>query len=215
MIIDVVMDAVCPWCFIGKRRLEHALSLRPDIPVSLRWRPFLLNPEIPADGIDRTAYLLKKFGSENRIQRIYGAIADAGLTVEIEFEFDRIGKTPNTVNAHRFINFASDAGLGTEAVEALFQSYFMKGSDTGDVDVLARIGEDLGLDPTNVRTLLQGNAGIEAIYEENARAHRLGLNGVPAFVFDDNFVISGAQEPDVLARILDVAHLSWRNSGKF
>ena len=214
MIIDVVMDTVCPWCYIGKRRLEHALSLRPDIPVQIRWRPFLLNPEIPPQGIDRTAYLFKKFGSEARIKRVYGAIADTGLTVEIDFDFDRIDKTPNTVNTHRFIGLASDAGKADEAVEALFRAFFMEGRDTGNPDVLSDIGTGLGLEREKIETLLRGSHGTEAIYEENARAHRLGLNGVPAFVFDDNFVISGAQEPEVLARVIDAAHLIGKNSGK-
>ena len=205
MIVDVVLDVVCPWCFIGKRRLERALKSRPHIPVDLRWRPFLLNPEIPPEGIDRSAYLLKKFGSETRVRRVYGAIADAGLTVEIDFDFDRIDKTPNTVNAHRFLLFATDQGRADDVVEALFQSYFDKGLDTGREDVLFNIGMDMGLDKKDLKHMLWSDEYTDQVYEENARAHRLGINGVPAFVFNDELVISGAQEPEVLTRVLDVA----------
>ena len=103
MEIDIIFDTVCPWCYIGKRRLEMALSLRPQIKVKPNWRPFLLNPEMPPEGIDRTAYLVKKFGSESRVRRIYGAIGEAGLSVEIDFAFDRIDKTPNSVDSHRLV----------------------------------------------------------------------------------------------------------------
>ena len=205
MIVDVVLDVVCPWCFIGKRRLERALKARPNIPVELRWRPFLLNPEIPPEGIDRSAYLLKKFGSETRVRRVYGAIADAGLTVEIDFDFDRIDKTPNTVNAHRFLLFAASQGRATEVVETLFQAYFYQGLDTGREDVLFNLGLDMGFDGDALERQLWSTENTDQVYEENARAHRLGINGVPAFVFNDEIVITGAQEPEVLTRVLDVA----------
>ena len=206
MHIEIIFDAVCPWCYIGKRRLEKALALRPHIRATARWRPFLLNPEMPPEGIDRTAYLIRKFGSEARVRHVYGAIGEAGESVEIDFAFERIRRTPSTVDAHRLVRFAERSDRATDAVEALFLAYFVDGHDIGDTGVLTGIGEALGLDPGPLRTYLTGDEDVALIHEENTRAHGLGINGVPAFVFNRDMVISGAQEPQVLARMLDAAH---------
>ena len=205
MEIDIIFDTVCPWCYIGKRRLEMALSMRPQIRVKPNWRPFFLNPEMPPEGIDRTAYLVKKFGSESRINRIYGAIGEAGQSVEIDFAFERIGKTPNSVDSHRLVRFAHERGLADEVVEALFVEFFINGRDIGDLRVLTEIGAANGLDAQEVKAYLNTDADVGAIHDENVRAHRLGTNGVPSFAFNKKFVISGAQEPQVLARMLDAA----------
>ena len=205
MEIDIIFDTVCPWCYIGKRRLEMALSMRPQIRVKLNWRPFLLNPEMPPEGIDRTAYLVKKFGSESRTNRIYGTIGEAGQSVEIDFAFERIGKTPNSVDSHRLVRFAHERGLADEVVEALFVEFFINGRDIGDLRVLTEIGAANGLDAQEVEAYLNTDADVGAIHDENVRAHRLGINGVPSFAFNEKFVISGAQEPQVLARMLDAA----------
>ena len=205
MEIDIIFDTVCPWCYIGKRRLEMALSMRPQIRVKLNWRPFLLNPEMPPEGIDRTAYLVKKFGSKSRINRIYGTICEAGQSVEIDFAFERIGKTPNSVDSHRLVRFAHERGLADEVVEALFVEFFINGRDIGDLRVLTEIGAANGLDAQEVEAYLNTDADVGAIHDENVRAHRLGINGVPSFAFNEKFVISGAQEPQVLARMLDAA----------
>lgn len=203
MRIDVISDSVCPWCYIGKRRLEKALAMRPGFAPDIAWRPFLLNPDMPPDGIDRATYLVRKFGSEARVRRVYGAIADAGLSEEIDFAFDSIGQTPNSVDSHRLVRFAGPAA--GDAVEALFQAYFLDGADIGDWDVLAGIGAGIGLDGHDLRAYLESDADIDEVLAENARAHRLGITGVPAFVFDGTMVISGAQEPAILARVMDVA----------
>ncbi|HIM41888.1 MAG TPA: DsbA family oxidoreductase [Rhodospirillales bacterium] len=205
MEIDIIFDTVCPWCYIGKRRLEMALSMRPQIRVKPNWRPFLLNPEMPPEGIDRTAYLVKKFGSESRTNRIYGTIGEAGQSVEIDFAFERIGKTPNSVDSHRLVRFAHERGLADEVVEALFVEFFINGRDIGDLRVLTEIGAANGLDAQEVKAYLNTDADVGAIHDENVRAHRLGINGVPSFAFNEKFVISGAQEPQVLARMLDAA----------
>ena len=173
MEIDIIFDTVCPWCYIGKRRLEQALAMRPQVKARPIWRPFLLNPEMPPEGIDRTAYLLKKFGSEARVRRIYGAISEAAQSAEIDFAFERIGKTPNSVDSHRLVRFADRRDCADEVVEAL--AYLESDQDT------------------------------QLIHDENARAHRLGINGVPSFAFNGKMVISGAQEPQVLVRLLDAA----------
>ena len=209
MQIDIIFDPVCPWCFIGKRRLEQAMAMRPHIPVDRRWRPFLLNPDIPEEGIDRTAYLIKKFGSEARVRRVYGAIAEAGQSVEIEFGFDRIEQTPNTVNAHRLLLYAQTFNKADETVETLFQSYFVKGKNIGDHHVLMDIGAKLGLPQDDLDRYLHSDKDVSFVHQENARAHRLGINGVPSYVLENDMVISGAQEPPVLARLLDAAQATF------
>nr|CAX84015.1 Predicted dithiol-disulfide isomerase involved in polyketide biosynthesis [uncultured bacterium] len=206
--VDVVFDAVCPWCFIGKRRLEQAMRLRPDIPVVRRWRPFLLNPDMPLEGVGQSDYLLRKFGNEARIKRVFGAVSDAGHSAHIAFAFDRIRKTPNTVHAHRLIRFAAGRDRASEAVEALFVNHFINGKDIGDRDVLIRIGVLLGLVEEDLVAYLRSETDIDFIHQENVAAHRLGINAVPSFVFNGNLAISGAQEPRVIARLLDVARES-------
>jgi len=208
MEIDIIYDTVCPWCFIGKRRLEEALALRPGLSISPNWKPFLLNPGMPIEGLDRSAYLIKKFGSETRISRIYGAISDAGLSVEINFAFDRIDRTPNSINSHRLVKFAENYDKATEMVEVLFTEYFINGKDIGDKNVLVKIADDLGLDADKYNDILASNNDIEDILTENSKAHSLGINGVPAYVFNGKMAISGAQEAQVLARMLDVAVLT-------
>lgn len=205
--IEIVFDPACPWCFIGKRRLEQALQLRPMIKPIIQWHPFLLNPELPSGGHDNTAYLVRKFGSEGRVRRAFGAISVAGLSVEIDFAFDRIRNTPNTLDAHRLARFADVHGRSSEIVEALFHNYFVYGRDIGDVEILIEIAEELGLPSKEVRTYLESDADVALIYEENARAHSLGVNGVPSYLFSGGLTISGAQEAEVLARILDAALL--------
>ena len=205
MEIQVIFDTVCPWCYIGKRRLEQALALRPHVGIDLVWRPFLLNREIPTEGIDRTAYLIRKFGSEARVRRIYGAIAQAGESVDIDFEFDRIDRTPNSVDSHRLIRFALRNGAGPRIVEILFFEYFIEGLDIGRQDILQEIGERAGLDGNAIGGYLNSEEDIDFVYDQNTRAHRMGVNGVPAFVFNENMIISGAQEPQILARMIDAA----------
>ena len=201
----MIFDTVCPWCYIGKRRMEQALALRPHVDIDLVWRPFLLNREIPADGIDRTAYLIRKFGSEARVRRTYGAIAQAGESVDIDFAFDRIERTPNSVDSHRLIRYALLNGASPRIVETLFFEYFIEGLDIGRQDVLQEIGARDGLDGDAIGAYLKSEEDIDFVYDENTRAHRMGVSGVPAFVFNEKMVISGAQEPQILARMIDAA----------
>lgn len=206
MKIDIIYDPVCPWCFIGKRRLEQAIKERPNIPVTKGWRPFLLNPDMPTGGIDRTAYLIKKFGSETRVRRIYGAIAEAGQSVEIDFAFDAIEQTPNTVKAHKLVRFAGNLGRASEAVEALFYNYFINAKNIGETDILLGIAAPLGLPVDKLEQYLESDDDVSYIHQENAKAHRLGINGVPSYVFNGDMIISGAQEAPVLARLIDAAY---------
>lgn len=203
--IEFVFDTVCPWCFIGKRRLYQALALRPHVPVQLLWRPFLINPEMPDDGVDRQTDLIRKFGSESRVRRIFGAISEAGLSVQIDFAFERILRTPNALDSHRLVMLAADTGKAAEVVEALYQAFFRDGRDIGAIENLVDVAGACGMDVDSTREFLTGDVGREKIRDENARAHRLGVNGVPSFVFNGDMVIAGAQEPQVLARMLDAA----------
>lgn len=205
MQIDVIFDTVCPWCFIGKRRLDKALALRPNLNPEIFWRPFLLNPHMPGDGIDQTAYLVRKFGSENRVRRIFGAIAEAGQSVEIDFAFERIGRTPNSVMSHRLVKLATEQGVAGACVEAIFLAFFIDGRNIGDPGVLAEIGGRLGMNPRAIRAYLEADDDVDWVRDENTRAHRVGVNGVPAFIIDGRHAIAGAQEPAVLARLLDAA----------
>ena len=209
MEIDIIFDTVCPWCFIGKKRLENALASRPKITLKPNWKPFLLNPKMPPEGIDRTAYLIKKFGSEARINHIYGAIGEVGHSVEIDFAFERIDRTPNSVNSHRLVRFAARhgqaPGVVSDVVGALFREFFINGRDIGDIGVLVDIGAEQGLNAGVLHAYLESGDDEQRIYDENILAHRLGINGVPSYVFNEKFLISGAQDPVVLARMLDVA----------
>ncbi|MTJ80562.1 MAG: DsbA family oxidoreductase [Telmatospirillum sp.] len=205
MRIDVIFDTVCPWCFIGKRRFERALALRPEVRAEVRWRPFLLNPEMPPGGLDRQVYLERKFGSNYRIQRIHGTAQQAGDSENITFNFDLIRRTPSSINSHRLIHLAASSTRQASIVEAIFQAYFVKGLDIGEIPVLRAIAEDCGLPGDEVEDYLQGDAGIGAIELENARFHRLGVSGVPCYILDDRYAVAGAQEPDMLARLLDIA----------
>ena len=205
MEIDVFYDIVCPWCYIGKRRLSQALARRPDLRPTVHWRAFLLNPNMPAEGIERDIYLIRKFGSESRVRRIQGTLVEAGQSVEIPFDFNRIRRTPSSINAHRFAFFAERHGACEAAVERLFAAFFLEGRDIGDNDILADLGEEIGLDRADLAGYLAGPGDMTRVSEENERAHRLGINGVPSYVFNRRFVISGAQDPQVLARMIDAA----------
>lgn len=206
MRIDVIFDTICPWCYIGKRRLERALAQRPEICAEIRWRPFLLNPEMPVTGIERQAYLERKFGSSYRIQRILGAASLAAEAENIHFNFELIERTPSSINAHRLIHLASMSGRQTEVVEAVFNAYFVDGLDIGEIEVLIRLGCDSGLPQSEVREFLEGGAGAAAVRAENARIHRLGVSGIPCYFFNERYAVSGAQDTEILTRLLDITH---------
>ena len=208
MRVEFIFDTVCPWCYVGKRRFEHALTLRSDTRVTIQWRPFLLNPDLPPDGIDRQTYLDRKFGGAARVQRVHSAVAAAGLAEGISFNFDRITRTPNTLGSHRLIRYATASGHESEMVEALYRAYFIQGRDIGDKAVLADLGAGLGLDHDAVLHYLLSETDATAVLNDNARAHRLGVNGVPCLIIDGNYALAGAQEPDILLRLIDIVRES-------
>jgi predicted DsbA family dithiol-disulfide isomerase len=203
--IDIVFDTVCPWCYIGKHRLERALALRPDVVPEIRWRPFLLNPEMPLGGVDRQVYLERKFGSSYRIHRLQSAAAVAGQAENIPFNFGAIRRTPSSVNSHRLIHCAAGSTRQGEVVEAIFQAFFVEGQDISDIAVLLSIAEACGILDPRVEDYLVSGAGASAVETEDGRMHRLGVSGVPCFIFDDRYAVAGAQEPDLLARLIDIA----------
>ncbi len=211
--IDIAFDLICPWCYLGVRRLRRALRARPDIIPELLWRPFLLNPDIPPNGVSRAEFVARKFGGEDRARRLQNALTDLGRAEGIGFRFDLMGRVPSSINAHRLVRYAVREGLGEMMVEALFYAYFADGTDIGDVIRLATVAGRVGLDPHAALTFLRSGEEAEAVHTENLRAHRLGINGVPCFIIAGQQAIAGAQEPEVLERLLDVALQQYHFSG--
>ena len=205
MQIDIVSDTVCPWCFIGKRRITRALALRPGVEAEIVWRPYRLDPTIPREGVDRRAYLKTKFGDTPRSAAMGEAIRSEGAGEGIDFAFDRIAKTPNTLDSHRLIRWAGGAGVQDDVVERLFKAYFVEGRDIGDAAVLIDIARDAGMQAELVADLLAGGADLAAVEREAGMANQMGISGVPTFIFDSRFMISGARKPEILARVIDKA----------
>jgi predicted DsbA family dithiol-disulfide isomerase len=203
--IEVVHDLVCPWCYLGVRRLMRTIGRRPDLQVDLTWRPFLLNPDMPRGGMARADYVMRKFGGEERARRLYSSIAEIGRMEGISFRFERIRRTPASVDAHRLVRWAARRGCGEQAVEAIFAAHFTDGRDIGDAGVLAAIAASCGLRAGSALAHLQSDDDIDAVHADNLRAHRLGISGVPCFVLGGVHAIAGAQEPEVIERLLDVA----------
>lgn len=204
--VDVVSDVVCPWCYIGKRRLEAALaSLRqadPDLPVAVRWHPFQLNPELPPEGVDRRAYLEAKFGGAERVREAHERLSAAGRSVGIAFAFDAIVRQPNTLDAHRLVAWAQSRGEGDPdaLVEALFRANFVDGRFVGDREELARLAASAGYDADDARSFLGSGALRDAVADADRRAREMGISGVPFFIFGGKTAVSGAQAS---ATILD------------
>lgn len=201
----MVHDLVCPWCYLGLRRLMRTLRRRPDVLTDIVWRPFLLNPDMPRTGLPRADYVVRKFGGEERARRLYASITEIGRAEVLEFRFDRIRRTPSSVDAHRLVRWAAAYGRGADLVEALFAAHFTDGRDIGDAHVLADVAVACGLDGRAASLFLASDAETDAVHAENLRAHRLGINGVPCFVIGGRHAIAGAQEPEVIERLLDVA----------
>ncbi len=205
--IEIVHDLVCPWCFLGVRRLTRTLRRRPDLLFDISWRPFLLNPDMPRGGMARPDYVIRKFGGEDRARRLYASITDIGRAEGVHFRFDRIRRTPSSVDAHRLVRFAARHGRADEAVEALFSAHFTDGIDIGQIDALADVAHAIGVDTDAARAFLRSDDDVDAVHADNLRAHRLGINGVPCYVIGGRHAIAGAQEPEVIERLLDVAAL--------
>ena len=204
MILDIVSDVICPWCFIGKRRFERALTIAPQPELKIGWRPFQLNPDMPPEGMDRKAYLKAKFGDGGG-GKMYDQVRAAGAEEGIDFAFDRIKRTPNTLKPHRLIRRAAKAERQDAMVEALFRGYFLDGEDLSDDATLIRLAHGAGFEPAETAAYLAGEDDLAEIRAEDAFARQVGINGVPCFIIDRKFALSGAQPPESIVEVLELA----------
>jgi predicted DsbA family dithiol-disulfide isomerase len=203
--IDVFSDVVCPWCFIGKRRLEKAIALRPDMPVEVRYRPYFLNPWVPREGMSRVDYLTTKFGSPERYEKIALRVAQAAANEGLTYNIGVLARQPNTLDCHRLILWAGSIGKAAQVKQRLMEIYFSEGGDLSDRDVLAQAASDCGLDPVEVRNLLASDADVAAVERAAKSAQEAGIDGVPFYVFGNVLAVSGAQAPDYLAGAIERA----------
>ena len=202
--VDVYSDTICPWCWIGKRRLERTLESRPDVDAETVWHAFQLNPAMPAGGMGRKKYLEAKFGGVASARAVYGRVIAEGERESLSFDFDAIPRTPNTLDSHRLVRWAADQAPGqTPMVEALFDAYFAQARDVGDADVLVEIASAADYDGALARELLASDTGRAEVLREDARARAAGMSGVPCFIFDGRVTVPGAAEPEVFLRMFE------------
>jgi predicted DsbA family dithiol-disulfide isomerase len=205
VVIDVISDVVCPWCYLGKRRLEAALKLRPNVDSEIHWRPYFLNPQVPREGMARTDYLSRKFGSDERFRPAHERLSKLGKEEGVEFHFEKIQRQPNTLDVHRVIHWAEETGNGSAVVEAIFRDFFTKGVDLTDNEALISAATAGGLNAEDVRRDLASERDLEFIQKAAASAADGGISGVPFFIFNSSFAVAGAQTPDQLAQAIDQA----------
>ena len=204
MQIDVISDTVCPWCFIGKRRLARALEQRPDIPFEVKWRPYRLDPTVPREGMDRKLYMRMKFGEDpKKIVEMHKLIIAEGEKEGIAFDFEAIARRPDTMNSHRLIRWADAAGVQDDVVERLFIAYFENGEDISDIRILSDIADLCGMDGLEIAELLESDTDIAMVEREDQIAREMGVTGVPAMIFGNRLAVSGAREPEVLVSVID------------
>jgi predicted DsbA family dithiol-disulfide isomerase len=199
--IDVISDVICPWCFLGKRRLDKAIALLAGVKIEVNWRPFFLDPTIPAEGMSRRTYL-DKFGTE-RLKTIHDPLIAAGKADGVPYAFDKITRTPNTMDAHRLIRWSHASGKQHDVSERLFMAYFNGGLDIGDRTMLAKIAGEAGMDGSDVSTKLDSDVDVAAVNAEVEHAYRMGVTGVPCFIFAQKQGLMGAQPAEVLAEAIN------------
>jgi predicted DsbA family dithiol-disulfide isomerase len=200
--IDIVSDVVCPWCYIGKRRIENALKLVPDVPVEVNFRPFFLNPWVPREGISREEYLTTKFGSVDAYKGIAQRVVMAADEEGLVYRPDYVKRQPNTIDCHRLIHWAEAIGKAPEMKQRLMESYFRDGGDLTDTNVLVQAAADIGLDAEDVRRRLATDEDVALISAQAQDAADKGIQGVPTYVFAQKYAVSGAQDPAMLARAI-------------
>ncbi|WP_417683857.1 DsbA family oxidoreductase [Roseibium sp.] len=208
--IDVVSDVMCPWCFIGKRRLESALAQVTDLNVTVRWHPYQLDPTLPKEGKDRQRYLTDKFGADRAVS-FYETIKAAGTEEGINFAFDKIELSPNTLDSHRLILWSRADDLQDEVVERLFKAYFIDGEDLTKSETLVRIAEDAGMQSDLVEQLLETDSDLDKTRKQIDQAREMGVSGVPCFIIDGRFAIAGAEKPETLAAAIRHAEATRTN----
>ena len=200
--LDVIVDVVCPWCFLGKRRLDTAIAELDDLDIEVRYRPFQLDPTIPQEGIEREEYIIGKFGSADALDEAHARLFSLGADVGITYAFDLIEKSPNTLDAHRLVRWAAAEGLGDPMLERLFSLFFEDGADLTKAETLIAAAEEVGLDEDEVAMRLEDGVDLDAVKADIAHAGRIGITGVPTIIVENKFAISGAQTPDVLVEAL-------------
>jgi predicted DsbA family dithiol-disulfide isomerase len=203
--IDVVSDVVCPWCYIGKRLLEKAIALKPEIPFEVRFRPYFLNPWVPREGMSRDDYLITKFGSVENYNKNGDRVVAAAASIGLNYARDKIKRQPNTLDCHRLIFWAGQTGNGARMKQRLMELYFSEGGDLTDREVLAKAAVECGMDGEQVRALLASDADIDRVEAEANSAKEAGIDGVPCFIFGGLFAVSGAQPPEYLAQSIERA----------
>lgn len=198
--LDIVSDVVCPWCYIGKKRIEDALALVPDVPVEVRWRPFFLNGWIPREGISRDEYLTAKFGSPERYKQIASRVVEAAQQEGLAYHPDQVKRQPNTIDCHRLIHWAGDRA--PQMKQRLMELYFRDGGDLTDTEVLVKAAADCGMDADDVRRRLASDEDVALVSQQAEEAAQNGVSGVPTYVFASKYAVSGAQDPKQLARAI-------------
>lgn len=201
--IEVYADVVCPWCYIGEKRLQKALVKRPDLAVERRWHPYQLRPEMPDGGLPWHEFAVDKFGGEDRMQVAFAHVSAAGHQDGVRFDFDRVASAPNTVDAHRLILHAAEYKRQWRVAEALFEAYFSKGANLNDHEELVRIVLGAGLDANKVRAFLKSSEAVDEVWAAQNEAARLGVTGVPFYVFDGSYALSGTQPVEAFTQVLD------------
>ena len=203
LLLGYCSDTICPWCYIGKQKLDAALDIiGAEIEFDVRWRPFELNPDMPREGLDRKEYRSRKFGSWERSLALDAQVHDAGEAVELEFHHDRMAKTPNTLSSHVLVRLALDAGLQNLVVDAIFKAYFTDGLDVGDVDVLADIGASCGMNRDRAAQMLVDDGLRYDVKAEATAFSEAGVNSVPSIMLNRHLLLNGAQAPERIADIL-------------
>ena len=201
--LDIISDPVCPWCYIGKANLDRAFTAHPDHPFVIEWHPFQLNPDMPAEGMDRRQYLETKFGGKEKAAAIYARIDEAAQAAGLNINWEKITRTPNTLDAHRLIHWAGIEGRQTAVVSTLFRAYFIEGRDIGDIDVLSDVADSCGLDAAMTRQLLQGDADRDDIGARDRHSREMGVTGVPTFVIASQHAVPGAQPAELWGQVIE------------
>lgn len=210
--LDIMSDPICPWCYIGKAHLDRALEAHPDHPFEIEWHPFQLNPDMPAEGMDRRAYLEGKFGGKEAAVKAYAPVVEHAAEAGLKIDFEGMKRTPNTLNAHRLIHWAGIEGRQTAAVSSLFKAYFVEARDIGNADVLADVADGIGLDAAVIHRLLDTDNDRQMIQERDAHARKMGVNSVPTFIVAGQHAVPGAQPPSLWAKV--IAELSAQASAE-
>ncbi|KEJ88430.1 DsbA family oxidoreductase [Sulfitobacter donghicola] len=200
--LDIMSDPICPWCYIGKAHLDRALAAHPDHPFLIEWHPFQLNPDMPAEGMGRRAYLEGKFGGKEGAVRAYAPVVEHAEKAGLNINFEGMQRTPNTLNAHRLIHWAGIEGRQTAAVSALFKAYFVDTRDIGDTEVLTDIADSIEMDASVVARLLATDEDMQAIRDRDAHSRQMGINSVPTFIVGGRHAVPGAQPPELWAKVI-------------